>query len=387
MSHTIICLLDKEYPPEHSFVDGMLASELAKVPSVHVILVVSRGKTERRVRRYGKAVCLPILYPRRRLGRILNFLIGWDMLRYLVKRQQLRRRRVSLFVRNDPILLLAAAFVRKRVNRLVFQSSFPHEELSSIWIKGAIAKMLYRMSSRAVDAVTAVSPLGLQRVRRLFPGVKDGCYIPLLADLQCVGPATRNGHDRNGVDRPVFVYIGTHNARRELDVVLKGVVRAIQRGAKGTFRFIGGSNREIAQLAAVPGVASLMRAGRIQFCSKVPRSRIPHLLAEADVGLSIIPPKPAYRELSPTKLAEYMGCGLAVLASRGIPLQEQFVEESGGGVLVDWDLEAIAEAIVQVSSKPDWIRDMQRRAKAYAEQHLRYSSYLAKFLYLFGEGG
>lgn len=54
---------------------------------------------------------------------------------------------------------------------------------------------------------------------------------------------------------------------------------------------------------------------------------------KSDVGMSFIPPDEHYIEASPTELAEYMGVGLAVVASYGIDLQEEFVQNSGG-----WDI-------------------------------------------------
>jgi glycosyltransferase involved in cell wall biosynthesis len=376
----LITLLDKSYPPEHSFVDGMLSQEVASIPDITVRLCVSRAPgISQRSRRYGKASCLPLLHTRRGAGRFLNLFKAIQLIWYQAAREKKRGRRVVLFVRNDPIYLLAASLLRKRVHRLVFQSSFPHEEFSGNKVKLAVGRFLYRLAARGVDAVTAVSPTGLERVRRICPEAGEYAHIPLLSDLP-------HYQDKSASQQhsplPIFIYIGAHGQGRELQLVLQAIVRALASGAKGKFLFIGGNQVERTSLLAVEGVAAYVDQGIIKMQGPIPRTDIPKALTQADIGLTLIPPKPVYLEASPTKLAEYMGAGLAVLASRGIPMQEQFVEESGGGVLVDWGVEAMAMAIVQLCADPEGVAAMKERALEYAEKELQYAKYLPDFLRL-----
>jgi glycosyltransferase involved in cell wall biosynthesis len=379
----VICLLDKAWPPQHSFVDGMLAGDLARDSDVRVRLCVSRReRSDSKPRRYGGAVCLPALYARRGGARFLNLWQAFKILRYQVEREQRRGNRIVFFVRNEPIYLLVATLLRTRVSRLVFQSSFPHEESSVIWVKRLVAKMMYHAAARGVDAVTAVSPDGLQRTFRLFPEAQAGCYVPLLSDLSKFERV--HGYSCSSVAVPVFIYTGTHVRSRRLDRVLEAIVAAIRAGVVARFVFIGGVQKDRNRLAKIKGVRELLEQNIVIIDPPVGRDQIPFILSKADVGISLAPPTKTNREMSPTKLSEYMGAGLAVLATRGIPLQERFVSEAGCGLLVDWDVKSIAEAIHQMASNPTMLARYGENAETYAKEELQYSSYLRAFRMVLG---
>ena len=385
MNTTVIALLDKGWPPAHSFVDGMLATEAPLEEDLRFRLCVS-GPQEPPlvVRRYKRAVCIPRLYPRRGFGRFKNLPLVFLLIAYQARRERERGRRVVVFVRNDPIYLLVASLCRRWVERVVFQSSFPHEETSGWILKRWSARGLYRLARRGVDVVTAVSPGGIARLKRLFPHAEPGPYIPLLSDLR---PRVHSRRCAPNVALPkdvTFIYIGTHSAPRRMDVVLDAVVRAVDAGASGQFRFVGASEWERARLSQNENVAALVEQGVITIESPVPRHVVPYLLAEADVGLSLPPPIMVNREMSPTKLAEYMGAGLAVLASRGIPMQEKFVSDSDGGLLVDWDVESMSMGIQTLCSDVGAVRKYGENSAEFARQSLQYRSYLPAFRQLLG---
>ena len=154
MKTILISLLDKEWPPDHSFISGMLAGEVAKTKGVSVRLCVSRHEfSGKKIARYNHAVCLKVLRLRRGLGRFLNFFIVLSMLIYSVKRESGRGNKIVIFVRNDPILLFAAALFHKRVWKgRFFNQAFSHEEVGKVSVKGIVAKILYLMSGFGVDA-------------------------------------------------------------------------------------------------------------------------------------------------------------------------------------------------------------------------------------------
>ena len=70
----IFAIVDKEFPPNHSFIDGMLSSVLPREKDIEVNLIVS-NKGNKTVCRYNKAACLPLLYPRKKIYRFFNIII------------------------------------------------------------------------------------------------------------------------------------------------------------------------------------------------------------------------------------------------------------------------------------------------------------------------
>lgn len=376
----IVALLDKEWPPHHSFVTGMLAEVVARQPQYRVQLIVSRNEAGAvSPRKYGRTTALPLLFPRRGLGRFINLVMACWAILYLVKKAERSGWRPVVFVRNDPVLLFAAALVRRKYQRLIFQSSFPHEETARPAIKRWIARGLYFCSRQAVDAITAVSPKGLERTSRLFPKAQAGPYIPLMADYICSNTTPLRRENRQ--NRPLrFIYVGTHSKGRQLEVIIEALALAVASGASIEARFIGGNDADRARLENLESSQALIEKGFLTFDPPVARPAIPAKLAEADVGISIPPPLATNQEMSPTKLAEYFGAGLAVIAGKGIALQEDIVRDSQGGILVDWGVDAIATGFSLLAGfKLEEVHEMGARALSFVNTSFSYSAALPSF--------
>jgi glycosyltransferase involved in cell wall biosynthesis len=129
-------------------------------------------------------------------------------------------------------------------------------------------------------------------------------------------------------------------------------------------------------LRGEPGVATWEKRGRVAFTGRLPRIRVWEEMRTADVGLSLIPPEPAYRESSPTKLAEYLATGLALVASTGIPYQEDVIRNAGCGLLVPWESEAIASAIVSLACDRALCDRYRIAGWDYAARHLNREAFL-----------
>lgn len=380
METSIISLLDKEWPPEHSFIDGMLSTEVPKSKLFEVLLLVSRGSANSSApRKYKHSLCIPCLLRRRGVGRFLNIFVVIFYVYLLILRQKRKGSSVILFVRNDPALLLGSSFLRPFVSRLIFQSSFPHEEVSGVFLKRLLARVMYFVSSLSVDVVTGVSPHGVKRAKKLFFGVEEGPFIPLMSDLPNL---KKNKSNSIGVieDRPVrFIYLGTHAQSRNINVILEGVMLALDAGVKAEFRFVGANNDELNKLKLIIGLKKYIELGVISIEGRVSRTKVPEILAWADVGLSLPPLVKSNIEMSPTKLAEYMGAGLAVIASRGVYLQDKFIKESGGGVLINWCCDEISKSIILLCSDRAMLMNLSENSLFFSSKKLQYSFYLDDF--------
>jgi len=378
---SVICLLDKSDPPNHSFVDGMLADLLANDSDFMVRLIVSTSNSDRRPYKYKHAVCMPLLSSRKGFGRFVSSFFLLVILPMMIHKDRKRGRNVVLFIRNEPVYLFTAKILNRLFDRVVFQSSFPHEYFRHGLLKLKAARMLYRYSADSVDAVLVVSPTGENRVRQYFPPPCPVLVIPLLSDLELVKLShIEDSSIYDDHDRPVkFIYIGTHSRQRELDIVLKAIVFALQSDINAEFIFVGGSRQEIDRLRMIEGIDDLENCKQLQLFEKMPRQSALDMLSKADVGLCMIPPLDSFKELSPTKLAEYMGAGLSVLACHGIPLQDKFVSESGGGWLVEWGIDTIGQSIKDICSNRHQITDKRYNALKYANQYLQYKNYYPAF--------
>ncbi len=371
---TNICLLDKSFPPDHSFVHGMLANAYPKATAHRVILLVSKGKSLARVNRYGRAICVPILRERQSFGRFWNFFLAVYIQSLLIFRY--RKRRVNLFVRNDPIYLLAALLVRPFVSHLVFQSSFPHEDSHPRWTHRLFALLIYRLLIPLVDALVVVSPTAVLRIRR-YSNKVPAYVIPLLNDgivgSACTTPKLHDVHSNNNMLR--ICYLGAHSAYRQLEIVLAGCLNARRAGIPLEVVTVGATNREREGLLANPIVKKCFSAGFLSINTRRPREELSHFLSKANLGISLIPPHPQYHEASPTKLAEYFAAGIPVLASYGIPLQEDWILRSQAGWLAEFTESDIERALCDIwSQRHDWAKYSEAALRFSAEE-LSYDAY------------
>jgi glycosyltransferase involved in cell wall biosynthesis len=369
---TVIAFLDKEWRPNHSFVDGMLSNTLAREKDINVKLIVSDNKQEKKAYKYNQSICLPLLFQRKGIFRFLNFFKVIYIVIFLVRKERKKGNNIVFFVRNDPIYLFAVSLM-KRKYKLIFQSSFPHEEVSGSFIKRIIAKSMYKLSSFNVDSLLAVSPKGLERIKKLFPKIKTGYYIPLLSNNSLISKDKK--FDLNKDLR--FVYIGSHAKERKLEIIFKSIYNASKKiDIKFEFEFIGGSDFDLEILREKSYINELEDKKIIKFVSFIPRNKLIEKLETFDIGICLIPPDPHYLEASPTKLTEYMGEGLAILTNYGIELQEIFINESKGGVIVNWDIDEISNSIIHMCKNRKKINIMKIKSYNYSRENLTYKNYI-----------
>lgn len=384
MKTVLIAFLDKAYPPTHSFVDGMLVEQISRSPFIKVRLMVSASSANcsGSIRRYNGATCLECLYPRRGFWRLLNLVKVFFILSSRIRKERLRGNRVVVLVRNEPVFLLASVPLRKRYDKLIFQSSYPHEKKGRSALSRYVALGMFWLSRHKVDAVMAVSELGLLRAKKLFPYSKEAIFIPLLSDSKFFVPPNIPQQSQKK-ELTQFVYIGSHRESRQLDLVLNAIVafkNGVGRDHAVKFTFIGGSMSQRSWLInRVDGVRALLADGVIEFLLPVPRENIPTMLSQHDVGLALIPDTSIYRETSPTKLSEYMSCGLAVLATTENPVQRSMILESKGGVLVDWEIDSIVGGLLSICDGKKGTIEMRKSAFEYAVENLNYSAYKDEF--------
>ncbi len=62
--------------------------------------------------------------------------------------------------------------------------------------------------------------------------------------------------------------------------------------------------------------------------------RVPSYLRASRAGIALILPAPSKEGSSPTKVAEYLSCGLPVIVNSGVGDLEDFVEQEGVGVVL-----------------------------------------------------
>ena len=167
----------------------------------------------------------------------------------------------------------------------------------------------------------------------------------------------------------VIVYIGTLDKARNLAVLIEAYRKVRSHSNKVKLLMVGeGSGKEKLQ----EYVRELEMEEEVIFTGQVPGLQVPDFIAAADIGVSAIAPLACYKIGSPLKVLEYMGGGKPVVANEEILDQKEVVEQSGGGILVPFNSEAFADAIIELLNNPERAAAMGKRGRQWVNDNRSY---------------
>jgi hypothetical protein len=131
--------------------------------------------------------------------------------------------------------------------------------------------------------------------------------------------------------RKVFFYLGKFGGlyySREV----AGLCKAIKDLMPNTFFLIVSSNpyQEIYQWFIEEG----LDGEDFAITSNLTNEEVKDYISAADIGLSTVPPSPSQRFRSPTKVAEYLMCGLPYITCRGVSEDDIYADKYNVGVVL-----------------------------------------------------
>lgn len=163
----------------------------------------------------------------------------------------------------------------------------------------------------------------------------------------------------------VAIYTGTHVEVTAVDVIVRAAA-ALRGRLDIRFELFGQGQRKAAamELAAELGLTN------IRFNDPVPKTRIPELLAAADVGLMTLFRSPLIHIYFENKLIDYMGAGLPIVAAMG-GQQADLIRKQGAGLVVDaFDHDGLARLVSSAADDRMRFSEMGRRGLRFAEEYL-----------------
>lgn len=271
--------------------------------------------------------------------------------------------------------LLAVYLKRKLRIPFVFQYSFPVADgylqkykLGHGRIYCVLARLEHTMISFVMKHADLILPISQQMLEEL---VKEGVPrekmtpLPLAVNPELFSPSVSGESVRmkyNLGGSSVLLYLGTLDRMRQLDILLHMMVllEETKPGVKLLLVGWGDDRNRLEKLAHELGLAD-----SVVFIGRVPYFGVSQFVAAADVGISLVPPVDMYRVSSPCKLFEYMGVGKPVVANDEISEHKETLKQSGGGILVPFDLEALACAVARLLDDPTVARGMGQKGRSW----------------------
>ena len=278
--------------------------------------------------------------------------------------------------------LLALWAARRHGVLFAYQLDHPHFEGRLVnldlgergWVFERLALrfwiLLRRVVLRGADLVFPIS-VALGEILRDREGVDPLRMVPFPVGV------SRSTFDRGGsvaadprvtgfADSPIVCYLGNLDTRRDPGLIFRIFEEVGRRLPESRFLVV-------AQLtdAVRDRVRGLSVAERVQFIPFVPYDEVPALLRAARVGLYALPVDDRYGvngSCSPLKVVEYMSVGLPVVASR-VRDAEDALGQSGGGVCVESEPDAFADAVERYLRDPERARGDGARGRAWVGTH------------------
>jgi glycosyltransferase involved in cell wall biosynthesis len=129
--------------------------------------------------------------------------------------------------------------------------------------------------------------------------------------------------------------------------------------------------------------ASRLGLDNVLFAGAAPKTKMPAIVAAADVCIAILQDIPGFRMTYPNKVFDHMAAGRAtVLVIDGVI--RDVIEASGGGVFVPpGDDERLAQVIRELADDPARVKRMGEQARAYLVQNFDRRDKLSETLELF----
>ena len=262
------------------------------------------------------------------------------------------------------------------------QSSLPEQLLNRrgfrLWPMRFLANRLERWLLDRADFV--VSSAGLEdRVHRVAPNtrIREWHYPSVMVQsAETDGGKLRHRLDISP-DVPVILYGGTFEGYQGLSQLIQAIPLVRARIPGATFVLVGAENGSGSAIRAQ--AASLIPTGAVRIIDRQPRHEISSYLSMADV---LVSPRSHGGNL-PLKVFDYLAAGRPIVAT-DIPTHRSVLNEQRA-VLVPPHTRGLAEGILSLLGDPERAARLAHAARAYAEEHLGWSSFVASLGQLYEE--
>ena len=225
-----------------------------------------------------------------------------------------------------------------RINYLFDMRGFWADEKidGGTWTRGGFmyrfAKAFERRFLLSADHVVTLTKAGLQVISRfdyLQGRMPQITVIPTCADLSRFSPQmeSKTCYTSAGF---VLGYVGSVGTYYLFDEVLACFLHLKRVRPKARFLIVNfGQHEYIRERLAFAGISNK----EVELTS-IPHSQIPNQIARMDAGIFFIKPLFSKQASAPTKLAEFLGCGVPCLVNAGVGDMTEIIEGEKVGVAV-----------------------------------------------------
>lgn len=281
-------------------------------------------------------------------------------------------------VRNNIYDSLLILFLKTQYDFVfVFQYSFPKgiykiRSFSILdYIFGKFEELSINYVLRKADFILPISDwMKKELINKGIPENKM-MSLPMGINIKNFSPENKkNLRDKYQLNKKIiFLYIGTLDSSRNIEIIIEAFSKLITNENNTCLLIVGSGNSET-KLKKL--TSDLNLNDYVIFTGKVSYFEIPDYIFTSDICLSPIPPLPLFKISSPTKLFEYMAMKKPVIANKGILEQDKVLNESGSGILVNFDSDSFAEGMNDLLKNPRKSKEMGENGRKWIVKNRDY---------------
>lgn len=232
----------------------------------------------------------------------------------------------------------------------------------------AVYHWLDRFCVRHCDAAWNISPR-IQEVRR-SQGLPDSrnILVPVGVDLEKIDLP-----DKSGKEPSELVLLGALAPSKGVDMVIEAFPSLKERFPQLTLHVIGKTPHDAVEDGVVyqpyePRLAAL-GAGVVLHGAK-PHDEVLAMLPGYDIALALYKPSPnnLSQWADPSRVKDYLACGLPTIITP-VPEIHKDIRTLEAGIVVDYAVAPLAEAIGRLLADPDLWRAMRENALRYMDSY------------------
>jgi hypothetical protein len=236
-----------------------------------------------------------------------------------------------------------------------------------------LAEVLERFAYRHAAAITV--PTAGMRAALLRMGEAEDKVVHL---PNAVDPGRFAAEPPRGSDPRRIIYCGTVGMAQGVGTLIDaaGELSSAGNGAEARYEFLivgdGAEREELMAKASERGLTNVRFEGRVE------RSRVPELIASADLAVLCLRDVPLFEDALPTKLLEYMAASRPVVAAAAGDAARLLERSRAGIACPPEDPAALAASISEATRDPVRAREMGANGRRYVEQHCSREAFVAE---------
>jgi hypothetical protein len=242
------------------------------------------------------------------------------------------------------------------------------------WARGMVGKfLLYKVVLRYCDHAFVISDKLKEELEQRGIASSVMTPLPMGIDLDMIESVSAEVADERLKGKKVIAYLGALDKIRKIDFFFDVLTKVAVYEPDAVLLLIGDAHERSDLLWLKKKAEDFGVSERIIWTGWLPRAQAWSYAKGAHVGVCAVPPGFIFETMSPTKAVEFLALGVPVVVSHQ-PDQTKLVQDSGGGLSVDYDADDFAEAILKILKDESAAKKMGTTGKAYVQRCRSYEA-------------